>query len=148
MTGEVSGNGVLGSTLALAMGLVFLAAARLSGNPSALGLVVFVGILFVSISCAMHVGAVLDRLLGSGASAARVTAKVVTWLLVSGGTAWLIGRAPREELLLAIGLAPSAAGIAGLVVARDNRWPAVAYLTVAGALLALVVWVWLARHLG
>jgi HAMP domain-containing protein len=35
-----------------------------------------------------------------------------------------------------------------LLVARDNRWPAVAYLTVAGALLAFVVWVWLSRHLG
>lgn len=137
---------MLGSTLVLAMGLIFLAAARLSGDPSAYGLVVFVGILFVATSCAMHSGAVLDRLLGSAATAARLAAKAVIWLLVVGGTAWLIGRAPREELLLALGLAPSAVGIAGLVVARNNRWPALPYLTVAGALLALVGWVWLARH--
>jgi hypothetical protein len=138
---------MVGSTLALAMGFVFLAAARLSGTPSAYGLVVLVGILFVAASCAMHLGAVLDRLLGSAAALARVSAKAVVWLLVSVGTAWLIGRTPSEELLLALGLVPSAAGIAGLVVARDNRWQAVAYLIVAGALLALVGWVWVARHL-
>ena len=130
------------------MGLVFLAAARLSGNPSGYGLVVLVGILLVATSCAMHLGTAVDRLLESAAAAARVSAKVVIWLLVSGGTAWLIGRAPSEELLLTIGLAPSAAGIVGLIVARENRLPAVAYLTVAGALLALVGWVWLARHYG
>jgi hypothetical protein len=130
------------------MGLVFLAAARLSGNPTAYGLVVFVGILFVAASCAMHLGAVLDRLLGSAAVPWRVMAKVAVWLLVSGGTAWLIGRAPREEVLLALFLGPPAVGIAGLIVARDDRWPAVAFLSVAGALMALITWVWLARQAG
>ena len=130
------------------MGLVFLVAARLSGNPTAYGLVVFVGFLFVAISCAMHLGAVLDRQFGPAAAPWRVSAKVVVWLLVGGGTAWLIGRAPSEEVLVALLLAPPAVGIAGFLVARDGRWPAVAYLTVAGLLSALVVSVWLARQSG
>ena len=139
---------MLGSTLALTMGLVFLAAARLSGNPSAYGLVVFAGILFVAISCAMHLGAVIDRLFRSATGAWRVSAKAVVWLVVSGATAWLIGRTPSEEVLLALLLAPPTVGVAGLLVARDDRWPAIAYLTVAGLLMALVVSVWLARQSG
>lgn len=134
------------STLALAMGLVFLAAARLSGNPSAYGLVVFVGFVFVAVGCAMHLDAVLDRLLGSVAAPWRVSAKMVAWLAVGAGTAWLIGRTPSEEVLLALVLAPPAVGVAGLVVARDNRWPAMAFLGVAGMLMALVASVWLARQ--
>jgi putative effector of murein hydrolase LrgA (UPF0299 family) len=134
---------VLGSTLALAMGLVLLAAARLSGNPTAYGLVVFVGLLIVALSCAMHLAAVIDRLPGPAAWQWRLSTKVVVWLLVSAGTAWLIGRAPRDDVLVALLLVPSTVGIAGVAVARDNRWPAVAYLTVAGFLMALVVWVWL-----
>jgi hypothetical protein len=134
---------VLGSTLALAMGLVLLAAARLSGNPTAYGLVVFVGLVIVAISCAMHLSAVIDRLPGSAALPWRLSAKVVGWLLVSGGTAWLIGRAPRDDVLVALLLVPATLGIAGVAVAPDNRWPAVAYLAVAGLLMALVVWVWL-----
>jgi putative effector of murein hydrolase LrgA (UPF0299 family) len=130
------------------MGLLFLAGARLSGNPSAYGLVVLVGILFVAISCAMHLGAVLDRLLGPAAAGWRISAKAVVWLVISGGTAWLIGRTPSEEVLLALLLVPPAVGIAGLLVARDERWPAVAYLAVAGLLMALVVSVWLARQSG
>ena len=144
----MSGNGVFGSTLALAMGLVLLAAARLSGNPTAYGLVVFVGFVFVAVACAMHLGAVLDRLLGSAAWPWRVSAKVVAWLLVSGGTAWLIGRAPREEVLLALAVAPAAVGVARLAVVPDDRWPAIAFLTVAGCLTALVASVWLSRQAG
>jgi len=139
---------VLGSTLALAMGLVFLAAARLSGNPTAYGLVVFVGILFVAIACAMHLGAVLDRLIGSATVPWRASAKAVVWLLVSGGTAWLIGRTPRDDVLVALLVVPPAVGIAGLLVARDDRWQAVAFLTVAGLLMALVISVWVPRLLG
>ena len=128
------------------MGLVFLAVARLSGNPSAYGLVVFVGFVFVAMGCAMHVDALLDRLLGSAAAPWRVSAKLIAWLVVSAGTAWLIGRTPSAEVLLALVLAPLAVGVAGLVVARDNRWPAIAFLAVAGMLTALVASVWLARQ--
>ena len=134
------------STHALAIGLVFLAVARLSGNPSAYGLVVFVGIVFVAMGCAMHLDAVLDRLLESAAEPWRVSAKVVAWLTVSAGTAWLIGRAPGEEVLLGLMLAPPAVGVAGLVVARGDRWPAIAFLEGAGILTALVASVWLARQ--
>ena len=136
---------MVGSTLALAMGLVLLVAARVSGDPTAYGLVVFVGYLFVALAVALHLGAVLDRLIGPAAVLRRVSAKVVAWLLVAGGTVWLIGRTPSEEVLVALLLAPPAAGVAGLMVARDNRAPAVAFLAVAGLLMALVVSVWLAR---
>ncbi|MGH2417222.1 MAG: hypothetical protein ACRDFY_02715 [Candidatus Limnocylindria bacterium] len=136
----------MASTLALAMGLVFLAAARISGNPTAYGLVVFVGILFVAIACAMHVSAALDGRFRSGPAAWRLVAKVGIWLLVGGGTAWLIGRAPGEEVLIGLLAAPLAVGIAGLLVAHDNRWPAVAFLAVAGLLAALIASVLVARH--
>ena len=134
---------MLASTLALAMGLVFLAAAHFSGNPTAFGLVVFVGIVFVAMSCAMQLGVVLDRLLGSVAMQWRLATKVVIWLVVSGGTAWLIGRAPSEEVLFALLVVPLGAGIAGQSVARDDKGPAIAFLAVAGLLSALVIWVWL-----
>ena len=137
---------MLHSTIALAMGLLFLVIARLSGNPSAYGLVVFVGYVFVAIGCAMHLDAVLDRLFGSAAEPWRVSAKVVAWLAVGAGTTWLIGRTPSEEVLLALVLAPPAVGVAGLVVARDNRWPAMAFLGVAGMLIVLIASVWLARQ--
>jgi hypothetical protein len=127
------------------MGLVLLATARLSGNPSAYGLVVFVGFVFVAVGCAMHLGTVVDRLFGSAAG--RISAKVVVWLVVGGGTAWLIGRAPREEVLVALALGPAAVGVAGVVVARDERWPAIGFLAVAGLLMALVVAIWVARQL-
>jgi hypothetical protein len=127
------------------MGLVLLATARLSGNPSAYGLVVFVGFVFVALACAMHLGAVVDRLLESAAG--RISVKVVVWLLIGGGTAWLIGRTPREEVLLALAVAPVAVGVAGVVVARDDRWPALGFLAIAGLLTALVVAIWVARQL-
>lgn len=127
------------------MGLVLLATARLSGNPSAYGLVVLVGFVFVAVACAMHLGTVVDRLLDSPAW--RISAKVVVWLVVSGGTAWLIGRAPREEVLVALAVGPAAVGVAGVVVARDDRWPAIAFLAVAGLLMTLVVAIWVARQL-
>jgi hypothetical protein len=137
---------MLQSTLALAMGLLFLVVARLTGNPSAYGLVVFVGFVFVAIGCAMHLDAVIDRVFGSAAEPWRVSAKVAGWLAVGAGTAWLIGRTPSEEVLLALVLAPPAVGVAGLVVARDHRWPAVAFLGVAGMLIVLIASVWLARQ--
>ena len=127
------------------MGLVLLATARLSGNPSAYGLVVFAGFVFVALACAMHLGTVVDRLFGSAAW--RIPAKVAVWLLVSGGTAWLIGRAPREEVLVALALGPAAVGVAGVVVVRDGRWPALAFLAVAALLTSLVVAIWVARQL-
>jgi hypothetical protein len=136
---------VLVSTLSLAMGLVLLATARLSGNPSAYGLVVFVGFVFVAVACAMHLGTVVDRLFGS--TAWRISAKGVVWLLIGGGTAWLIGRAPREEVLFALALAPVAVGAAGVAVARDDRWRALAFVAVAGLHTTLVVAIWAARQL-
>ena len=142
---ERYGCSVLGSTLTLAMGLVFLVPARLSGNPEAYGFVVFVGYLLVAISCAMHAGAIFDRVFGPEAAVPRVAAKVAVWLIVSGGTAWLIGRTPSEEVLFALMVVPPAIGIAGLAVARDTRWSAVAYPAFAGLLTALAVWAWLDR---
>ena len=142
---ERYGCSVLGSTLTLAMGLVFLVPARLSGNPEAYGFVVFVGYLLVAISCAQHAGAVLDRLLGSTTMLARISAKLAVWLVVGGGTAWLIGRTPSDDVLVALMVVPPAIGIAGLAVARDNRWSAVAYPAFAGLLTALAVWAWLDR---
>ena len=129
------------------MGLVFLVPARLSGNPTAYGFVVFVGYLLVAISCAQHAGAVLDRLLGSTTMLARISAKLAVWLVVGGGTAWLIGRTPSDDVLVALMLAPAGVGIAGFAVARDDRWAAVAYLAVAGLLTVFAAWVWLGHRL-
>lgn len=128
------------------MGLVFLAAARLSGSPTAYGLVVLVGIVFVAVACAMHLGAVVDHRFGAGAAPWRVPTKVGIWLLVGGGTAWLIGRTPGEEVLIGLLAAPPAVGIVGLLVGQNSRWPAVAFLAVAGLLTALIASVLVARH--
>ena len=122
------------------MGLVLLGTARLSGNPTAYGLVVLIGYLFVAMSCAMHLSAVLDRLLGRSAGL-RVSAKTVLWLVMSIGTAWLIGRTPSQEVVLALITVPMAVGISGVVVARGDRPPAVAFLAIAVLAMALSVWV-------
>lgn len=139
---------MLGSSLALATGLMLLATAGLSGNPGSHGLVILVGIVFVAVACAMHLGAILDGVAGSSTAPWCLPAKLVVWLLLGGGTASLIARAPGEEVLLAIGLAPTAVGITGVVVGRANRWPAVTFLTLAVLVMALVGVVWLARHAG
>lgn len=138
---------MLGSSLALAMGIVFLAAVRASGQPQAFGVAVFVGIVLVAVACAMHVGAIVDRL-DPIAPPFRVAARWIAWVVVAGGTAWLIGRAPGDEVLLGLLIAPTALGIAGMVVAHDDPWPAVAFLALAGLLIVVVGPVWLERQGG
>jgi hypothetical protein len=139
---------VIGSALALAMGIVFLAAVRFSGDPQAHGLAVFVGILLVAVGCAMHLHAVLDRLLDTAATLWRAGATLLGWLAVGAGTAWLLGRAPGDEVLIALMFAPGTLGVTGRLVARDARWPALVFLALAGVLVALLGPIWWDRQPG
>lgn len=136
---------MLGSSLALAMGLVFLAAVRLSGHPQAFGLVVFVGVLFVALACALHLGAMLDQL-RAATGPRRLVLKVAAWLAIGAGTAWLIERAPGDEVLVALLVVPGAVAVAGVVVARSERWAAGAFLALAVLLAALLGPIWLERQ--
>lgn len=135
---------MLGSTMALAMGFFLLAAVRLSGNPRGPGFAVFIATLFVALGCAMHLGAMFDRLITP--SPWRVVLKLVAWILIGAGTAWVIERAPGDELLVALLIVPGAIGIAAVLVARRDRWSAVPFLGLAVLLVVLLGPVWLGRQ--
>lgn len=138
---------MLGSALALAMGISLLTAVRLSGNPQGFGLAVALGVILVAIACASHASAVLDRL-EDVPSMTCLAVKVATWVSTGGGTIWLVGRAPGDEVLVVLIVVPMALGIVGLVVTRDSPWPAVAFLVLAGLLTILLGPIWLERHAG
>lgn len=132
------------STLMLAMGVLLLWTARLSGNPSAYGIVVLGGIVLVAIGCAMHLAAATDAVVGH--AALRAIAHVAVWLGIGAGTVWLVGRAPRDDVLLGLLLVPSFAGVAGLIVTRRSAWPAAVFMVGVALLILVVGPVWVARH--
>lgn len=128
---------MFGSTLALAMGLMLFGVARFSGNPAAFGAVVFFGIWFVAIGCALHIGATVNELRFLPWPV-RAVAIAVAWVAIGAFTVWLLGSAPSTELLLALVATPAAIGIVRLLVSRNRRgWP-VAFLVEAVALIAIL----------
>ncbi len=128
---------MLGATTALALGATLLAAFRVSGSPGGAGVVVFIGAWLVAIGCAMHLGATLDR--RALARGWRIGLKLAAWALTLGATAWAMTRAPGPELLTGLITVPPAVGLAGIVLAPDDRWPALGFALVALALTAILV---------
>lgn len=135
---------MLGSSLALATGLVLLLVARLSGRPTELGVVVFAGYLAIGLACGLHLGAVValaDRL----AAPWQAAAAVLAWVAGVIGALILIGRAPGDEVLAGFALTPLAVGILGVLVMRDARGAALTFLGFASALALFLGSVWLSR---
>jgi hypothetical protein len=137
---------VLGSALILALGWAILAAVRLSGSPVSYGFAVFAGILIVAAACAMHLGAISDELLRSRPGAVRIGVRLAGWIVVGAGTAWVIGRAPGDEVLFSLLTVPSALGLAGLAARRRDPWPSLPFLAIAGLMVLALGPVWIARH--
>jgi hypothetical protein len=137
---------MLGSALVLSLGLAILAAVRVSGAAVSYGFAVFIGILVVAAACAIHLGAISDRVLTRASGVPRFAVRVVAWLAVGAGTAWVIGRAPGDEVVFSLLTVPTGLGIAGLAVARRDPWPALPFLVVAGLFVALLGPLWVARH--
>jgi hypothetical protein len=128
---------MIAATLSLALGAILLGAFRVSGSPAGGGVVVFVGAWLVAIGCALQLGAILDRV--ALASGGRIVLKFATWAFVLGATAWAMARAPGPELLTGLLTVPPLVGMAGVIIARRDRWPALGFAIVALALSALLV---------
>jgi hypothetical protein len=134
---------LIGSNLALATGVMFLAAARLSDNAGGRGAIVFVGLVSVAIACALHLSVLTSRVrLPAAARGLLVTA---CWIFAAAGTVWIIERAPGPELVIALVTVPPLVGLAGLLAHRTDRWPALAFLGLSLLLSALLAPVWMAR---
>ena len=127
---------MIGSTLALALGATFIAAFRVLENPRGAGVLVFLGAWFVAIGCALHLGAILDRV--SLASRWRISLKLAAWALTLGATAWAIARTPGDELLVGLLTVPVLVAFAGIVLAGRDRWSALGFAAVALALSAVI----------
>ena len=137
---------MLGSTLTLLAGITFLAAVRLSANPGALGLVVFIGLSLVAAGCAMHLSALVRRL--DVRSPWRLVLQVVAWIGLAAGTAWIVERAPGDELVAALMTVPALVGALGLLAHRTDRWPSIVFFVLSIGLTGLLAPVWLDRNAG
>ena len=137
---------MLGSALVLALGVVILVAVRLSGSAVEYGFAVFVGILLVAAGCAMHIGAITDELLRTRHGVLRFAVRLAAWIGVGLGTAWVIGRAPGDEVLFSVLTVPSALALGGLAVRRRSPWPALPFLVLTIAMVSVLGQVWIARH--
>ena len=128
---------MIGSTLVLALGATLLAAFRVSGSPIGAGVVVFVGVWFVAIACALHLGAIRDRM--GLAMGLRISLKLAAWALTLGATAWAMARAPGPELLTGLLTVPVVVGMVGALLAGRDRSASLGFAFVALALSALLV---------
>ena len=128
---------MIAATLGLALGTILLGAFRASGSPSGAGVVVFVGAWLVAIGCAIQLGAILERVVP--ASGWRIILKLATGAMILGATAWAMARAPGPELLTGLLTVPALVGVAGVILARRDRWPALGFALVALALSAVLV---------
>lgn len=135
---------MLGSTLTLFAGITCLAGVRLSGNPAALGLVVFIGLTLVAAGCAMHLSVLLGRV--GLPNPWRPALQAVAWIALAAGAAWVVERAPGDELVIALMTVPSLVGAAGLLAYRTDRWPSIAFFVLSVGLTALLAPVWLAPN--
>ena len=137
---------MLGSALMLALGVAVLVPVRLSGHAVSFGFAVFIGIWLVAAACAMHLGAITDTLLRSRQGAVRFGVRLAGWIGIGAGTAWVIGRAPGDEVLFSLLTVPSALGVAGLVVARRSPWPALPFLFLTAVMVGVLGQIWVERH--
>jgi hypothetical protein len=129
---------MFGSTLALAMGLMLLAVARFSADPGALDVVAALGIVFVAVACALHLGAILNELTFLP-RLVRALGTAVSWVVFGLAIFWLFTFVePGPELLLGLLMTPAAVGVVRLLVSRTDRGWAVAFLLEAVALIAVL----------
>lgn len=134
----------MSSTLVLSMGGILLVSVRLSGNASALGLVVLVALVLVAIGCGLHLTALIGTL--PVRRPFRVLAGALGWLVLASGSAWVVERAPGGELVSWLILVPIVIGALGLRAPRPDRWAAIAFMGVAVGLAALLLPVWIERQ--
>jgi len=101
------------------------------------GFPVFIALCLTILACALEVATITYRLLAGRAGWLRAAAGVVSLIAVLAAGGWLIGRAPGREVLFTWIVVPPAVGIGAVATAgRRGSWSAVAFLTVAGILVA------------
>jgi len=130
----------LSALSALGLAVVFVIALTQPGaSRPPPGFPTFIALSLTLLGCAFEVAAITHRLMASRAGWLRSIATLVTLIgvVVAGG--WLIGRGPGRELLFAWIVVPAAIGIGAVAAAgRRGSWSAVAFLTVAGILVAFL----------
>jgi hypothetical protein len=131
---------VWGATTALAIALIFFYAVTQPGAADRSGLGTFMGFVATTIGVALHLAGAVRALLVSRPRWLRLLAAAGIITIIVFGAVWLLGRAPRLEVLFALLTAPPVAGIVGLGVTARRRdpWPAVAFLALT-LLLVLVL---------
>lgn len=135
---------MLGSTLTLFAGITCLAAVRLSPNPAALGLVVVMGLTLVAGACAIHLSALVGGLVSHGPL--RLVLQAGAWIGMAVGTAWIVERAPGDELVVALMTVPPLVGASGLAAYRTDRWASIGFLVLSLGLVLLILPVWWGRN--
>ena len=123
-------NGMIGATLALALGATLFAVYRFSGSPAAgaHGLV-WISVWLVAIGCGMQLAAIVDR--SPLATTWAIILKAATWAVMLAAAAWAIYLAPGGILLIGLLTVPPLVGIVGVVAGRRDRLAALSFLVVA-----------------
>lgn len=124
------------TALGLAVAFVFALIQPSVSRPPP-GFPTFVALCLTVLACALEVAAITQRVLARGPTWLRAVAGVVSLVGVLVAGAWLIGRPPGREVLFVWIVVPPAVGIGAVASAgRRGSWSAVAFLTVAGILVA------------
>jgi hypothetical protein len=109
------------------------------------GFPTFTALSLTIVGCALEASALARRVLASRAGWLRNLASVgcLAAMIIAGGV--LIGRAPGREVLFAWIAVPPVIGISAVAAAgRRGSWAALAFLTAAGILVALLGPRWVA----
>ena len=124
------------AALGLAVAFVIALTQPSVGRPPP-GFPTFIALSLTILACALEVAAITQRVLAGRPGWLRSVASVVSVIAVVVAGGWLIGRAPGREVLFAWIVVPPAVGISAVAAAgRRGSWSAVAFLTVAGILVA------------
>jgi hypothetical protein len=124
------------TALGLAVAFVFALIQPSVSRPPP-GFPTFIALCLTILACALEVAAITQRVLAGRAGWLRGIASVVSLVSVMAAGGWLLGRPPGREVLLVWIVVPPAVGIGAVAAAgRRGSWSAVAFLTVAGILVA------------
>jgi hypothetical protein len=131
------------TALSLAVAFVFALTQPSVSRPPP-GFPTFIALSLTFLACALEVVAITQRLTAGRAGWLRGIASVISLIAMVAAGGWLISREPGRDVLFVWIVAPPTVGIGAVAAAgRRGSWSAVAFLTVAGILVALLAPRWL-----
>jgi hypothetical protein len=124
------------TALGLAVAFVFALIQPAVSRPPP-GFPTFIALCLTILACALEVTVITQRVLAGGPGWLRGIAIAVSFSAVLAAGAWLLSRSPGRDILFVWIVVPPAVGIGAVAAAgRRGSWSAVAFLTVAGVLVA------------